>query len=171
MDQLWHCDQGVSQIEPGPGQIPDVMKIFVPHPDEEKREQQWNSQDGPHTACRPEYEGLQKGIGQNYECASQPLCLGNPPGSQDIPQKESDKGEIKQDIRVPVMKNIFFQLKEGRPGNKDHKEKRRENPGGTQQKTARQGKGEVFSDVRIHWVSEIGQKISLIRRKKGYRVL
>jgi hypothetical protein len=63
--------------------------------------------------------------------------------------------------------DILFQLKEGHPGNKDQKEKRWNNPRDTQQQAAGQGKGEVFSDVRIHLVSVIGYKISLIGKKSN----
>jgi hypothetical protein len=63
--------------------------------------------------------------------------------------------------------DILFQLKEGLPSNKDQKEKGGNNPGDTQQQAAGQGKGEVFSDVRIHLVSVIGYTISLIGKKSN----
>jgi hypothetical protein len=47
------------------------------------------------------------------------LCLCNPPGPQDIPQQEADKGVIKNDVGVWVMSVFFLQQQEGRPGNKN----------------------------------------------------
>ncbi len=85
------------------------MKMLVPHPNEQKREQKGNSQDGPDTACQPENQGLQQWIYENDEGGSHKLDLGNPPGSQDIPQQETDKGVVEYGVGVCVIPDFLLQ--------------------------------------------------------------
>ena len=83
--------------------------IFIPHPNEHKREQQGNSQDSSATACQPECEGLQQRVGEDDQDGSHRVDPKNPPGSQDIPQQKTDKGVVENGIRVGVMPDFRFQ--------------------------------------------------------------
>ena len=85
--------------------------MLITHPDHEKRKQEGDFQGGPNTADGPEDQGLDQGIGQHDGDGPQPLCLGDPPGPQDIPQQETGKSVIEQDVAVRVIPDFFLQNK------------------------------------------------------------
>jgi hypothetical protein len=98
------------------------MKMFVSHPDEHKREEQGNSKNGPDTAGQPKYEGLYQSVCEYDEDGTHKLGLGNPPGTDDVPQQETDKGIIEYSVRVWMMPDFRFQQQKGHPGKKNEKE-------------------------------------------------
>ena len=83
--------------------------MFIPHPDKYKGEEQGDSQNCSDPAGQPENEGLYQRICENDKDGTHKLGPGNPPGTQDVPQQEADKGIVEYGVRIWMMSDLLFQ--------------------------------------------------------------